>query len=194
MVLMVNGQEEPREHSSITDNDFLESLLQTAQENLDNQQKEEVGKLIQKNVDLFVAPGSPTGRTSWVRHQIDTGSAKPIKQPPRRMAIAQWEVANQEIDRMLAENVIEPADGPWSSPIVLVKKRDGSTRFCIDYRRVNEVTLKDAYPLPSIQDCLDSLAGSRWFSTVDLASGYWQVEMEEKDKSKTAFATRRGLF
>jgi hypothetical protein len=90
--------------------------------------------------------------------------------------------------------VIKPAHGPWSSPIVLVKKKDGSSRFCIDFRRLNSVTRKDAHPLPRIDDTLDALAGAQWFSTIDLASGYWQVEMENRDREKTAFVTPFGLY
>ena len=95
---------------------------------------------------------------------------------------------------MLAKGIIEPSSSPWSSPVVLVKKKDGTIRFCIDYRKVNGVTVKDSYPLPRIDDCLDALSGSQWFCTLDLASGYWQVEMAEKDKEKTAFSTGSGLY
>ena len=82
---------------------------------------------------------------------------------------------------MLAKDVIQPSSSPWASPIVLVGKKDGSICYCIDYRKVNSVTRKDAYPLPRVDDTLDTLSGSRWFTTLDLISGYWQVEMEEKD-------------
>ena len=77
---------------------------------------------------------------------------------------------------------------------MFVKKKDGTTRFCIDYRKLNDVTVKDSYPLPRTDDCLDSLAGSMWFSTLDLSSGYWQVEMDGEDKEKTAFTTGSGLY
>ena len=83
---------------------------------------------------------------------------------------------------------------PWSSPVVLVTKKDGGTWFCVDYRRLNDVTVKDAYPLPRIDDTLDMLAGKQWFSTLDLASGYWQVSLSQEARVKTAFATHSGLF
>ena len=93
---------------------------------------------------------------------------------------------------MLTRGVIEPSASPWASAVVLVKNKDGSTRFCVDYRKLNQATVKDSYPLPRIDDSLDALAGAQWFSTLDLSSGYWQVEMEEADKQKTAFTTGLG--
>lgn len=144
--------------------------------------------------DVFIEPDGSLGRTDLVKHSINTGDARSIKLPPRRLPIHQKKIAEQEIDKMLREDVIEPSNSPWAAPIVLVKKRDGTTRFCVDYRKLNSVTKKDAYPLPRIDESLDTLSGAKYFCTLDLASGYWQVVMDEADKQKTAFATHKGLF
>ena len=85
---------------------------------------------------------------------------------------------------MLEKDIIQPSSNPWASPIVLVQKKDGSQQFCVDYRKLNSVTKKDAYPIPRIDDTLDTLAGSCWFSTLDLVSGYWQVEMSQKERKQ----------
>ena len=95
---------------------------------------------------------------------------------------------------MLKQGVIRPSTSPWSFPVVLVRKKDGSWRFCVDYRKVNSVTHRDAYPLPRIDATLDSLAGSKFFTTLDLASGYWQVELNEEGRGKTAFSIPSGHF
>ena len=95
---------------------------------------------------------------------------------------------------MLDKNIISPSQSSWSSPVIVVQKKDGSLCFCIDYHKVNSVTRKDADPLPRIDDTLDTLAGSSWFTTLDLFSGYWQLEVAENDWEKTAFSTRSELF
>ena len=95
---------------------------------------------------------------------------------------------------MLTGGQIETSDSPWSSPVILMTKKDGGTHFCVDYWRLNDVTVKDAYPLPRIDDTLDILAGKQLFSTLDLASGYWQVSLSQDARVKTAFATHSGLF
>ena len=95
---------------------------------------------------------------------------------------------------MLDNGLIRPSNSPWTSPVVLVKKKNGTSRFCVDYRKVNAISKKDAYPLPRIDEMLNTLKGSRWFSTLDLASGYWQVAMDPQDREKTAFVTRHGTY
>ena len=95
---------------------------------------------------------------------------------------------------MLQQGLIERAKGPWASPVVLARKKNGKLRFCVDYRALNKVTKKDEYPLPRIEEMLDSLGGSTYFTSLDLASGYWQVEMKPEDREKTAFITQFGTF
>jgi len=95
---------------------------------------------------------------------------------------------------MLEYGIIEPAASPWASNVVLVTKKDGSLRFCVDYRRLNSITYKDSYPLPLIDNCLNALAGSSWYSTLDLRSGYYNIPIAESDRDKSAFITPQGCF
>ncbi|GBN76428.1 Transposon Ty3-G Gag-Pol polyprotein [Araneus ventricosus] len=146
------------------------------------------------NKGAVIATDSDVGRCNTTQHRINTGNHPPIKQYPRRLPLAKKEEAERLVKEMVDNGIIEESSGPWASPIVLVKKKDGSTRFCVDYRKLNEITIKDSYPLPRIDDTLDALNGSQWFSTLDLKSGYWQVEIQPEDKEKTAFTTGQGLW
>ena len=127
-----------------------------------------------------------------LQHTIDTGSATPVKQAPCRLPPFKRDEVDRQLSELLTQGRIEPSNSPWSSPIVLAKNHDGSYRLCIDYRKLNAVTVKDAQPLPRSGDILESLGGAKWFSCLDLASGYWQVA--KKDHPKTAFVTHRGQF
>ena len=132
---------------------------------------------------------------SAVRHGIPlTADVRPARLTPRRIPQALHSQVEDQVQSMLDNDIIQPSASPWSAPIVLVKKSDGAFRFCVDYRRLNAVTVKDCYPLPRIDETLDSLSGATFFSSLDLASGYWQVEMEPEDRAKTAFSTSRGLY
>ncbi|GBM23243.1 Retrovirus-related Pol polyprotein from transposon 297 [Araneus ventricosus] len=95
---------------------------------------------------------------------------------------------------MVDNGIIEESSGPWASSIVLVKKKDGSTRFCVSYRKLNEMTIKDSYPLPRIDDTLNAFNGSQWFSTLDFKSAYWQVDIYHEDREKTSFTIGQGLW
>ena len=151
--------------------------------------------LLAKHINTFPAPGTPiTGRTEAVMHDIDTGSTRPIRCNPRKLSPKKIKIQQELVDKMLEEGQIEHSVSAWSAPTVLVTKKDGTTRFCVDYRRLNNSTKKDAFPLSRIDDSLNSLSGQSWFSTLDLASGYWQVRLSEDAKPKTAFATHSGLF
>ena len=143
--------------------------------------------------DIFSTGPHDLGCTDLVQHRIHTGEAAPIRQQPRRLPLCKREEAKRAIKEMKELGVIEPSTSPWSSSIVLVGKKDGSTRFCVDYRKLNDVTHKDSYPLPCIDDTIEALAGAEWFSTLDLKSGYWQVPLDDAAKEKTAFSTGNGL-
>ena len=161
---------------------------------LDAGQKEQLNELIHEFQDIFSKGPNDLGRTDKVKHEIVTGDARPIKQVPRRIPIHLRDEVEVQLSDMLENNIISPSSSPWGSPVVLAKKKDGSVRFCVDYRKINEVSRKDAYPIPRIDETLDALAGAKYFSTLDLASGYWQVELKEEDREKSAFVTSKGLF
>ena len=153
-----------------------------------------VRDLLQSYDDVFSRGAFDMGRTSLVEHAIDTGDHRPIRQGLRRHPIAHLDAIDQQLDELLRNDFIEPAASPWASNVVLVRKKDGSHRLCVDYRSLNSVTYKDAYPLPHIDTCLGSMDGAAWFSTLDLRSGYHNIPIREADRDKTAFVTRRGCF
>ena len=172
----------------------LATMFNLETSKMSQQETKKLLGLLDEFQDVYSRGPDDLGRTSKVYHQIPTGSAKPIKQGPRRLPYHQREEVEKNLDAMIKNGVVTPSTSPWSSPIVLVKKKDGTTRFCVDYRKLNDVTRKDAYPLPRIDATLDALGGAGYFSTMDLASGYWQVEVDPSDREKTAFATFKGLF
>ena len=173
----------------------LRDLVDQTSGDLDGDQRHRLAEVLLEYADIFPIPGEPlTGHTDAVEHDIHTGDRPPIRCAPRRMSPEKMKKEEACVTEMLTGGQIEASDSPWSSPVVLVTKKDGGTRFCVDYRQLNDATVKDAYPLPRIDDTLDMLAGKRWFSTLDLASGYWQVSLSQDARAKTAFATHSGLF
>ena len=170
----------------------IETICDRVECPLTPQERSEFRQMLSKNRDVFKLESEPLGKTDLIKHEIRTTTQEPIKQRPRRFPLNKREEGWAEVEAMLKDGIIEPSSSPWASPVVLVKKKDGSLRFCIDYRKLNAVTIKDAFPLPRIDDSLDALVGARYFSTLDLASGYWQVGMTEDAKLKSAFATSGG--
>ena len=144
--------------------------------------------------DVFAKSDLDLGCFDAIKHTIDTGDARPIKQRMRRTPLGFEKEEEKHLNAMLAAGVVQPSVSEWSSPPVLVRKKDGGVRWCIDYRSLNNVTRKDVFPLPLIEECIDTLSGTNYFSTLDMASGYWQVELAEEDRHKTAFITKYGLF
>ena len=155
--------------------------------------KASLRQLVMEFSDVFSKSEADIGKTTLLQHQIETGDAPPVRQRPRRIPINLREEVERQKEKMLEEGIVEESSSPWCSPIVLAKKKDGSFRFCVDLRAVNSVTQSLPVPLPRVDESLDSLAGAKFFSTLDMASGYWQVDVAEKDREKTAFSTGQGL-
>ena len=152
-------------------------------------------QLLEKYSEIFSVGDTDLGRTSVVQMKLDTGDHPPVKQKPYKTPFAEWPMVERQLDDMLEAGVISPSNSPWASPIVVVPKKDGSKRLCVDYRRgVNKVLKSNFYPLPDISDILSSLYKAKYFSCVDLKSGYWQVEVAPEDREKTAFVCQRGLY
>ncbi|THD19318.1 Retrovirus Pol polyprotein from transposon 17.6 [Fasciola hepatica] len=168
-------------------------LLPSKVEGLEPSDRGQFERLLREYERIFSWDGEQLGRTNLVQHSIDTGDARPVRQASRRVSVHCQDSLREAIEKMLKQEVIRPST-PWASPVVLVKKKEGSMRVCVDYRKLNSVTRKDSFPLPRIDDTLDGLAGSQWFSTLDLASGYWQVEVKPEDREKTAFVIPSGLY
>ena len=159
------------------DQSLVWEMVSRVGDDVNKDEKEELFSLLLDFAVVFSLSTKNLGHTKVLQHRIDTGNAQPVHLPPRRIPHAHSEELKEMLQDMLDKNAIEHSDSLWSSPIVLVKKKDGTTRFCVDYRKVNEVTRKDGYPLPRVDDTLDTLASSKFFSTLDLTTGYWQVEV-----------------
>ena len=152
----------------------------------------QLASLLNRFGDSFSCGEWDLGLTNLAEHAIETGNAAPIKQHPRSVPLAHAEAEKQAIEYLKAKGVIRESTSPWASPIVLVAKKDGGVRPCVDYRRVNQLVKPDRLPLPRIQDCLDAVAGSSLFSTMDLMSGYFQIPIKKEDIPKTAFVCKYG--
>ena len=144
--------------------------------------------------DIFSIEDDKRGETNLVEFNIDTGESPPIKQAAHIVPYAARQEIAAQLSKMQDGGVIQPSKSSWASPVVLVRKRDGSLRFCVDYRALNSVTKPDVFPLPRIDDLLDKLGKAKYFTTLDLKSGYWQIKMDSSSQEKTAFATHRRLY
>ena len=174
--------------------EHLRDLLEQCTTELNSDERDFVIEMLIQYQDVFSKGEFDLGRTKLVKHSIDTRDARPIRQPLRRSSPEQRAEVQRQVTELLSKGLIQPSDSPWASPVVLVNKKDGTKRLCLDYRKLNDVSVKDAYPLPRIDDSLDSLGGAKYFSTLDLAAGYWQVEMDEDARQKSAFVTASGLY
>ena len=193
--VQVEGTQTERQASRQTDMpSHLQPLIDKCGGHLSPEQRVAVENLLLNYADVFSSGDKDLGCTLLAEHHIDTGSHRPVKTPPRRLPIPKRAEAEKAVQDMADQGLIERCTSPWSSALVLVRKKDCSLRCCVDYRNLNRLTTKDSYPLPRIDDSLDALAGAKWYSTLDLKSGYHQVPMAEEDKSKTAFSCGGGLW
>jgi len=187
--VLVPGSSSP---SSEAKPDHISSLLRNLPTDLTSEQKDRTEQFVRSHTNVFSRSEYDIGHTSIIPHRIDIGDSSPHFEQLRRHPMAQLPVFDEHIQHMLEHDVIEPAASPWCSNVVMVRKQDGTMRLCIDYRKLNCLTVKDKFPLPKIDTCLDTLNGREFFSTCDLRWGYWQTEIDECDHDKTAFVTRKG--
>ena len=186
---------EPKNEVKSSKNIRLDDYFDLAQARA-NWNTNEVGalrRLLRQYECTWRAPNI-VGRAVGGEHRVETGDHLPVALPVRRIAWAERDRINAEVAKMKEQNVIVDSDSPWSSPPVLVRKKDGSVRFCIDYRKLNDITVADRYPLPRIDDVLDELNRGVFFSVIDLKSGYWQIPIRPTDAAKTAFRTVDGHY
>ena len=150
-------------------------------EQLSNQEVRQVHEVLEKWRHLFSTSPTDLGKTDVVKHEIHLTTDVPFREPYRRIPPGMIEEVRQTLKEMLEAGAIRKSSSPYCSNVVLCRKTDGSLRFCIDLRKLNNRTIRDAYTLPRIEDTLDRLVGAKYFSKLDLKSGYWQVELKEED-------------
>lgn len=165
-----------------------------ADSSLSNEWKDRITRKLNSIPEVFASEDLDYGHTTAVKHKIRLSDPKPFKQRVRPIHPSDYEAVRLHLKELYDANIIRESESPFSSPIVVVKKKNGQIRLCVDYRKLNSQTIKDAYALPHIEEAFASLTGAKWFSVMDLKSGYYQVKMEEEDKHKTAFVTPMGFW
>ena len=167
----------------------IEKLTQHIQ---DSKQRQQLQHILWKYGKLYDLRQSSIIKAT-VRHAIETGTHLPVSTPPYRVSYRDEQIQREEIKKLLEQGIIEESTSPWSSPIVLVRKKDGSVRFCVDFRKLNNITAKDAFPIPRIDDIFDHLSQTEYYTTIDFKPGYFQVGLDPKDRPKdrpkAAFST-----
>ena len=173
---------------------FVDEMMAKISIDLDDRQHNDVGLLLVRNQDVFSHSDYDLEGKGPVKHRIDTRDARPFEQQLRRHPMSHLDFIDDQVETMLKTGACKPSTSPWASNVVLVKKSDGTLRFCVDYRQLNAMTVKDSYPLPCIDTFFDALGGAKYFSTLDLRQGYWQVKNYPETADKTTFITRKGAF
>ena len=186
-----------REVNSVSSDELPEHLQGLYQRSVKSLTPQEAGKLrtlLLEYQDTFSKGSHDLGCFSEIKHTINTGDERPVKEAMRRTPLGFEKEEEENLKLMLDTGIITESSSDWASAPVLVRKKDGTLRYCVDFRKLNDRTVKGLFPLPSISQCIDQLSGKKYFSTLDMASGYWQIESDEKDRHKTAFITKHGLF
>ena len=184
----------PESRKPATAEEHIEKILSEVHPELTKSQKSRLESLLKNYSDILSVDEYDMLLTDLIQHDIDTGTERPVRQALRKTPMAYNQIIDQHIQSMLQQGLIEPSKGEWASNIVLVQKKDKSFRFCLDYRAVNQKNFKEVFPIPRIDASLDALAGSAWFSTLDLRSGYYQVPLNPRDANKTSFISRGGCY
>lgn len=188
---------EPFRRTMMEDHSHISNIIDEIKKNvnLSPDQKSKSMGLIQKYSDIFSKSATDIGLCKTLKHEIKLKEgAEPLCFPIRRIPIALEEKVNDLVDDLHEKGIIRESKSPWCAPLVIVKKKNGDIRLCLDFRGLNSLTNRPIYPIPEAQELFDTLSGSHFFSTLDLSNGYYNVEIDEKDKEKTAFATKRGHF
>lgn len=161
---------------------------------LSEEWKNRITQKLNSMSDVFATHDLDYGHTTAIKHHIRLSDPTPFKQRPRPIHPSDFEAVGSHLKELCDAHIIRESESPFASPVVVVKKKNGAVRLRVDYRKLNNQTIKDAYALPNIEEAFAALTGSRWFSVMDLKSGFYQVEVEEEDKHKTAFVTPVGFW
>jgi hypothetical protein len=183
----------------LEDDDYWEEIhnvedVGTINEELNPQQKQIVVDFVKSHENCVAKTYNNLGCCTVQEHVIQVHQTKPIYIPPYRKAHRERDMIKLEVEKMLKASIIRESRSPWSFPVVMASKKDGSKRFCVDYRKLNAITDQDCFPMPRIDDILERVVGSRWFSAIDLKSGYWQMRLSPESIAKTAFSTPDGHY
>ena len=174
--------------------EYLRGLYQNCSANLSCAERGQLRCILNRPKDAFARNKLDLGCYNGIENEINTAYAAPVRQRVRPTPKGFEDEAKKCLEKQLEAGIVRPSSSAWASPTVLVRKANRSVRYCVDFRKVNDRTVKDAYPLPRINMCLDSLGNIKYFSTLDLQSGYWQIRVKESDIPKTAFITKYELF
>ena len=185
-------------HHVIVDLETQESVLPSTEhirDKLTDDQKMRLDQVLESVKGVFAKNNNDLGCTRLLQHNIElTPDAEPWREALRRLSPEKLAHANEQLQNLLDMGVVVPSKSPWSSALVIVKKKGGQWRMCVDFRQLNDMTIKDAFPLPRIDDSIAKLGSAKYYSSVDVSNAFWQVELPEHVRSYTAFAHPQGLF